>query len=423
MEKRNAKMVSRESCKLTLSFEVAADEVDKAVERIFDEIQKDARVPGFRQGKAPMAIIKREFARTAEERAVNRLSANAIYGYLEDKKIRPVGAPSVTEFSYEPGKDMKFSAAVECHPEFSVKNYKKIKASRKKISVADAEIEERIKALTERNASLVSDLAGAVSKDGFAVIDYSLESDGKKLEKASAQNHLVDISNPANIKGLNDAIIGTKIGDSKEIEVPFSTDYPAPELRGKTGRLKFTVKEVKKKILPAADDAFAKDLGYENMDNLKEAVSAAMKAEREKQSRDDLRRQIDEVLLKNNPFDVPETIAADYAKSLLDTMKNYFSSNGLTEAEWNKRKQEFEKQAADEARESVRLFYVYDKIAETEKIAVTDEDVKKTRDALKSVYEKDVSAFEKRWRDDESRIKHDILREKVFKFLLAEATG
>ncbi len=421
MEKNNAKVVTKEPCKITVSFEIPSVEVDKAIEHIFDEIQKEARVPGFRAGKAPMDIIRKEFARTAEERALNRLSAEAVYGYMEEKKIRPAGTPAVTEFSREAGKNLKFTAAVECHPEFEAKNYKKIKAARKKSEVTAAETEERVKALLERNASLSPDLSGVVSKDGFAVIDYSLEADGKKLDNASAENYLVDISNPANIKGLNEALVGTKIGESKIIDVPFSQEYPAAELRGKTGRLNFTVKEVKKKNIPAADDAFAKDMGFENLEKLKETVSASMKAEREKQSLDDLRRQIDEALLKNNPFDVPQSIAADYAKSLLATMKNYFASNGLNEAEWEKRKSEFEKQAESEAKDAVRLYYLYGKIAEAEKISVSDEDMTKTREALKKIYAKDEAAFQKKWNSDAAQIKSDILREKVFKLLAGDA--
>jgi len=425
----SVKILSEEPCKISAVFEIEPKRVEEEIEKIFSEIQKDAQLPGFRQGKVPMEIIKKEFARTAEEKALNRLAAESIYEYAQTAQIRVASAPAVRDVSFKEkdgAKGLVFTATIERHPEVPpIKNYKKIKINRKKVSVEDAEIKERIDLLRQRNSTLAPDLSLEVKAgESFAVIDYDLLIDGEILKGASAQNYLVDVSNPANIKGLNEALAGMKAGQSKEIEITFPNDYPNPNLRSKTGKLRFTLKDVKKKILPEADDNFAKDIGFETFKALEDAVKLSIQKEKEDADRDETRHQIEEALLKNNTFDVPQSIVEDYAASLLESVKNYLLRSGAipSESEWEKRKAEFQARSLEDARSGLRLEYIYGKIAEMEKIQFpTDEELKSTRETFKKNWRGAEADFDKKWEEDKENIKHSLFKEKIFKFLTDEA--
>jgi len=423
-------IISEEPCKITATFEITSQKVRDEIEKIFTQIQKDAQLPGFRAGKVPMEIIKKEFAKTAEERALNRLAADAIYEYAKEANIRVAAAPAVSEISFpsennDEKKGLTFKAVIECHPEIPpIKNYKKIKINRKKISVDEAEIKERINILRERNATLVPDLSLEVKAgQGFAVIDYDLYIDGELLKEASAQNYIVDVSNPANIKGLNEALAGMKVGETKEIEISFPKEYPNPKLQQKNGKLRFTLKDVKKKNIPDADDNFAKNLGFENLSALTDAIKSAIQQEKEEADRRSTREQIEETLLKHNPFEVPPSLTEDYANSLLESIKNYLTKTGAitSEEDWEKKKEEFKTRSLEDARNGLRLEYIYGKLAQMENISVTDDEINNLRESLKKNWKGTDEDFEKKWNEDADNIKHSLFREKVLKFLTDEA--
>lgn len=421
MEKTSVKVLKSEPCKISLAFEIDKEKVREYLENIFGEIRQRAQIPGFRVGKAPMELIKKEFAKTANERMISKLSSEMIYDYLEKEKIKKAATPYITEISLEHDKNLTFNVVVERHPEIEVKNYKKIKITKKVKEITDADVDERLNLLRERNASLAPDPTGVVNDKSFAIIDYEIAVDGKKIENASAQNFLVDVSNPTNIKGLNEALIGAKINDNKSIEIAFPDEHPNREMAGKKGVMSFVVKDIKKKILPEIDDNFAKDIGVETLAKLKEMLKSSMVYERDKKVKEEMQKQVEESLLKSNQFDVPETITSDCQKSLLESIKNYFISNGMKEDEWQKNKETWEKKSREDAKNALRLSYIYDSIAKSEKIEVTDEDLNKTKESLKKLYEKNPTEFEKKWKENLSQVKYDILKEKVLKFIYDNA--
>ncbi len=421
MEKTSIKVLKSEPCKITITFEVGKEKVGEYLDRIFKEIQKEAQLPGFRVGKAPIETIEKEFSKTAGERMVSKLSTELIYDYIEKENIKTAATPMITHISYEPEKNLTFNVLVERHPEIEVKNYKKIKLTKKTKPTDEADIESRLGLLQERNASLCPDLTKTIDRESFAIIDYTLYADGNKIKNASAQNFLVDVSNQANIKGLNEALIGSKIGDKKTIEVSFPENHPNKNLAGRNGNLEAVVKDVKKKILPNLDDEFAKDLGFESLESLKTNIKSSLVFDEEQKTKENMHKQIEDFLLRNNRFEVPEKITSDYQKSLIESMKRYFLSKGANEQEWDKNKEAVEKKSLEDARDALNLFYIYDFIATAEKISVTDDDLDKTKETLKKIYDKNPADFEKKWQADISQIKYDILKEKVFKFIIDNA--
>lgn len=415
------KVISKQPCKISVAFEIDNSVLEKCTVEILSEIRKEARIPGFRVGKAPIEIVKKEFLKTARQKAINRLSSKTICDYLEKEKIKTTSAPVITDISYNENKNFIFRVDIEHHPEIKVKGYKKIKLVKKEKKITESDIEERLKILQERNATLMSDLSSdVVSKESFVVIDYDLFLNGELIPNTSVQNFLVDISNPANIKGLNEALIGAKIGDKKSVEVTFPLEHPNKILCGKKGNIEITVKEIKKKILPIINDDFAKDLGFESLAKLREAIKNSLITEAQQKVKDEFKKQIEEYLLKNNIFDVPETLTRDYQKSLVESTKNYYLSHGITDDEWNKNKHLVEEKASQEAKDAIRLFYIYDSIAVAENITVTQEEIDKAKEEVKKLYT-NPNEFEKKWNKDLPEIRYSILKEKILKFIINNA--
>jgi trigger factor len=356
------KKLKEEGCVVTLSVEIPAQEVADQTQTALVRVQSRARIPGFRQGKAPLAVVQQHFAGTAREEAVDQLIRKHVPSALEQLKLRVVDTPAVEDMKWKDGEPLELTVRVEVAPTATAKDYLKIAVTRKP-QVSDAKaLDKRLEDLRESHARLEASKDEAVGDAHFAVIDYSASRDGKPLPNAKGTAELVDLSAEQTVEGLAAGLKGLKRGESKTIKV---------KLGGKDADLAVTLVEIKTKILPPVDAEFAKDLGFETLDELKAKLKEVLDRETKNESEGDVVRQIEETLVKANKFPLPPSLVERQLEGMMERMQRQLAGSKLPENVVHDLRAKMQPKAEDE----VRLAFVMSAIAEKEKISASDAEV------------------------------------------------
>src|SRR3569832_31886 len=362
-DKAKFKKLKEEGCVVTLSVEIPAEEVANQTQSSLARLQNRARIPGFRAGKAPLDAVKQHFTGHAKEEALDAPPRKHVPAALEELKLRVVETPSVEDVKWKDGEPLTIQVRGETAPTATAKDYTKIPVARKP-AVADAKaLDKRLEDLRESHARLEAAKDEKVGEKHFAVIDYAASRDGKPLPNAKGAGELVDMSAQQSVEGLTAGLLGMKRGESKDITV---------KLGGKDAKLAVTVTEIKEKILPAVDAEFAKDLGFETLEELKSKLKEVLDRETKNESEADAVRQIEEALVKSNQFPLPPSLVERQLEGMLERMGRQLAGQGqLSETDLADVKDKMKPKAEDE----VRLAFVLSAIAEKEKIDASDADL------------------------------------------------
>jgi trigger factor len=375
LEGVKVKIKKREDCVVTASVTVGKKEVEEAVEKAFRTVQARAKMPGFRAGKVPMDIVKKNFDGHAREEALDKLLRASVFQALQEEKLQAVATPSITEMDYKPGTALKYEFTVECEPDIELKKYKGFALKKKIKTFTDADVDKSVDSLREGNARLVESKDAEVSMKHCVVVDSVALDGDKPLEDTRAQDQIVDMASPQSLPGLSEKLVGAKAGEKRVFPIDFPADHPNPQFAGKPVTFEVTVKTIKEKQLPAADDEFAKDLGVESLAALKVKIKESLDKEFQKGSRADLEKQVTEELLKEHIFAVPPSLLKERIGQLNEHLKNYLMQRGASDADWAANEAKMGDKNKGEAERQLRLGYILSAVAKEEKIDVTKEDL------------------------------------------------
>ncbi|MFI5361391.1 MAG: trigger factor [Elusimicrobiota bacterium] len=411
-DKAKTKKLKEEGCVVTLSIEIPPQEAVDQTQTSLVRLQNRARIPGFRAGKAPLDIVKQHFTGHAREEALDALIRKHVPAAIEDLKLRVVETPSVEDVKWKEGEPLLLQIRVEVAPTPTAKDYAKIAVARKPAAADAAALEKRLEDLRESHARLEAAKDEAAGPKHFAVIDYAATRDGKPLANAKGSSELVDMSAEQSVEGLTAGILGMKRGETKNITV---------KLGGKDANLSVTLTEIKAKILPPVDAEFAKDLGFETLDELKAKLKEVLDRETKNASEADAVRQIEEALVKANPFPLPPSLVERQLEGMMERMQRQLAGNGQVP---EKVLADLRDKLKPKAEDEVRLAFVLSAIAEKEKIAVADADLAAEleaglKDAETDEKKKDLrEVFEKR----KDQISHMIRERKTMALLKEKAS-
>ncbi len=417
-------------CKKMLRFDIEATAVDNAFAEIAKDFQKQASLPGFRPGKAPKDMVLKRYEKDIEQEAKKKLMGDSYRNALKSNNINVIGYPDIEEIQFEKGKAMQFAATVETAPDFQVPEYRNLPAKREKRSVTDEDVDKAIGMLSDRAADFRN--VDREAKEGdYIVVNYTGSSEGKPLsEIAPAARGLteqkgfwVEVKPTSFIPGFATQLIGAKAGDKREVTVDFPADFVTPELQGKKGTYAVEVVEVKEKVLPTIDDAFAKTFGAESLENLREGVRRDLQNElNTKQSRS-IRNQVVTALLSQLNIELPEGLVAQETRNVVYQIVQENHQRGVPKEAIDAQKDQIHQASTNTARERVKAQFTFQKIAEKEGIRVAPEEVQARIYVLAKQYDmapdKFVKELEKR--DGLSEIWQQLLHEKVIDFLQQNA--
>jgi len=413
-------------CKKLLRVEVDAKAVDETFDAIVKDFQKQAALPGFRPGKAPRDMVVKKYEADIQEEAKRKLIGDHYRKALEEKKLNVLGYPDIEEIQFGRGKVLQFAATVETAPEFPLPDYKGLPAKREAKSVSDEDVERALKMLAGQHTKFET-VAREIRMGDVAVVNYHGTCEGKPVtdiaptakgltEKA---NFWLDIEPNAFIAGFAEQMLGAKAGDKRTINVDFPADFVTKELQGKKGAFAVEILEVKEKMLPAVDDEFAKKYGAENLEKLRAGVRVDLENELKYSQAKAVRGQIVRGLLDKVQFDLPESAVANETRNVVYDIVRENSQRGVPRDLIEKQKDEIYSVAANSAKERVKMAFLIQRIAEQEKISVTQEEVLQRAHQMAGMYQIPLEKFIKdlQKRNGVHELYDQIAHEKVLAFL------
>lgn len=413
------KVKERKGCFVSMSIEIPAGNVSVHLEKAFQRVQSKAKMPGFRPGKAPLDMVKQNFAGVAWEEAVDDLLRESIYEALTQQKVVGVGAPVVEKLDGQPGHPLRFDMKIECYPEFDVKEYKGLTLNKKPVVVSESDVEKRLQEAQESHAKLILSKETVVEKKHFVVVDYDSFLGSQPVKNGQAKNQLIEMGAAQNVEGFTEGLLGAKDGETREIPVKFPAEHPQKDLAGKTLTFKTTVTAIKEKVLPSLDDDFAKDVGANDLAQLKEHIRKDLETGLVRQQREDLEKQVVEGLLSRNTFEVPPSQVEERAKGLTDHLKKFLMERGAAMADWEANEAKMVEKNRPEAERQVRTSYILGKILEKEELSVPDAEVdakiKTILDSSPVGQRADIESWTQSRREN---IRSQMREEKLFDFLI-----
>jgi trigger factor len=413
-------VVDRKPCSITIDVEVAENVAFCEVENVFNQMQKYAKIDGFRQGKVPMSIIKQKFLDQAKNKAMENVVKKTVLNALDKENFVLIDFPIVDEFDYELGQVLKYSFSAQCHPKVELKDYKSIPIKKEIFKVTDANLSQALDILRQRNAILVESKSVEVKNDSFVSVDYeAFDNDGNSLPEINSKGHLLDLSSQNTLKEFKDALIGVKVEQEKDAKIEYPADYPNKTLAGKTISFKIKVIQIKEKQLPELNDDFAKDMGTENLEDLKNKVKENIEEQEKRRQDMDVEKQIIDYLLEKNKFEVPSSLVAEQKNTLIEKMKSYMKNQGASEDYITNQVKLGDSKFSQEAENNVRLSYILNSIYNRENLAVTDADIDSEKNKMKSSNPgRDVDKY---FREKKENIIVSLKEQKLFSFLIENA--
>jgi trigger factor len=415
------KVVKEEACEITLSVELSKDEVAKETESVFQDIQTRASLPGFRTGKAPIDMVRKNFSERARQTVLENLVSRSASQVLRERKLQTIDTPRIEKISYEPGKPLSYHMKAEKDPELKVKDYKGIKLTQKSAVVTDDQVTKTLEELRERNATLVQTPAEKVAKNHFAVVDFEGKIDGKTFSGGSAKNYLLDMTAPQTIAGFSEGILDAKVNEVRSVKAAFPMDYPQKKFAGKEAVFEVTVKEIKEKKLPALDEEFAKDLGLASLAELKQKVRESLEKEATDKADKELEDQIFQALLDKNTFSVPPTLVEHRTQSLIRRTRMALERQGLVQGNDPKAEEALRERVKPQAEKDVRLSYLLKAIAEQEKLENVENEIEALKKKALEESKDKPEAVENYFKEHLTSIRASMIEGKVMEFLKKNA--
>jgi trigger factor len=405
-----------------IKIELSPEKVNEAVSGVYTDIQKKARVPGYRQGKAPLDILKARYERSASEEAVNNLIWDSYRQAASENNINPVGYPVVSDVVFNPGAPLTFTVKVDVMPEFKLKQYKDIKVSEKPFEVSDDDINKSLEELRESMAEYRNVNRRLVSKGDYVVGRYECFENGKLVDKKDKL--WLYISDKLEPKELLAALLGSEVSKEVQAQASYPDNYEYKELAGKSRLYKVTPLEIKEKILPEANDELAKAAGnFNDLSALKKALRESIQRAKENEARHALEAQICAHLLKTHSFDVPVSMIERRLEQLIQNAAQRLAYQGYKKQDIDSQKDKLKESFKEQAVKDVRLFLIIEKISSCEKIEASGSDVAaKIKDIADSSKE-NVEEVNRRINENGliDSLKEQIVHEKVMDFLVNSA--
>lgn len=412
-----------DKCLRLFEIEISSDIVKNTLNEVYIEIKKRAKIPGFRVGMIPRDILEKYYSKDAEEELLKRLIPEGYRKALYEHKINPATLPEVSDIEFDKNKKLTFKAKVEIHPQIKLKNYKGIKVKAKKIEVSQEEVSQALERLRQVNAQFTPiENKRSIERGDYLICDVEVFCDGKPISKKYENMWLV-AEKEASMLGLGEKLIGLDKGAKKEIEAKLPEDYPDKKFTGKVATFNINIKEIKEKKLPNMDDEFAKDLGKENLNTLKEDISKQLFQRKEISKKVDMQNQILDKLLKDYKFDVPPSIAKRQFEVLMKKAKDELLSKGVHKDKVEEGTKQLEPKLKIDAVNKIKIYFILTEISKAENINITEKDIDARLQEIAHLSKQDVNVVKEYYQKNNliDGLREQAREEKTLDWLLSVA--
>jgi len=410
--------------KKTMSVEVGPDEVAAETENALRRYSRQVKLPGFRAGKAPIAMVKKRFAKEIDEDVRDSLIGRLYREAAREKGFRPIGDPVLDEIQHEVGQPFRIKTTFEVAPVIEPKNYKEVEVRKGAVEVGEADVDKVVDELRESNARLRTEEGREAVTGDFLVADVVGTSDDEGFEPLKREKALMEVGATDNLPEFNDGLLGAKAGETREFAVPYPAEYPTEKLAGKTVRYAVHVHEVKIKEVPAADDDFAKDMGdFENLEALRTRIRDDLVHRKEHEVEGQVRRDVLDKILLENPAPLPEILVEHEIQNRLEDLIRNLMMQGIDPSKMDLDWKQLRERQEEGARKAVHARLVLDAIAAAEGLTVdpkeVDARVRREAERIQESHE-ELRARLKKGGGMEA-LQNQLLREKTLDFVTSVA--
>ena len=413
------------STRREIAVEIPVEEVNRETASLIQKYQKLARIPGFRRGHVPASVIRQRFAEDLKSDVVEALVPRYFRKAAEKQGLIPVSQPQVTDLQLKDNEPLRFKASFEVMPEIKVDGYKELRAEKPEITVTDEEVEQSLNSVREQHATFTS-VEGRPLADG----DYAQVSlDGKPKDGEDKPVHmdevLVEIGGKNTMPEFNENLRGASAGDERVFEVTYAQDATEQRLAGKAFTYTVKVHSIKQKTLPELDDQFATQLGeFKTLDEVRQRIREGLETERKHTAEHEAKDKLVAELVKRSELEVPEALVDRQIDVRLERGLRALAAQGMKAEDIKKMDlNRLRVGQRDQALQEVKASLVLDKIAEEEKIEVSDAEIDKEIEALATQSKQTPEAIRARLTRDGAldRIRNRIRSEKTLDFLYRQS--
>ncbi len=406
------------NCEKVLKIEVPQDIVTKEFDDYYKAISAEAKVPGFRPGKAPRNVLQLHYSSQAREAVLKNLISDSYRSALREKSLQPLGYPEIEKVVFEDDK-LSYEAKIETRPKIKLGKVAGLSVKKEKKQLDKSEIEKALTRVRESLAQFKAVENRAAQKGDFVIADYVCTVEGKEIEKR--QDDWFEITEEEFLKGFSTQLVGVKAGEEKELRTTFPEKMARAELAGKEAVFAVKVKELKEKVLPELNDEMAKDAGeFQTLAELRAKVEQDLQANIDREIEVKFEKALLDELVKNNKLDLPDGVVERRLQHLVEEAfehkhrshhHHHDDDPAKAEQEHKQMRDDLRKELAAEARRQVHVAFLLDEIADREKIEVADEDVKARYEVIAAQARQPLTVVEKYYASNEEA--QDVLREQI----------
>jgi len=422
-----ATFVSKEKNNVNFTMEFSGEEFESAIVDAYKANKGRFAVDGFRKGKAPRKLIETHYGEDIFfEEAINQLFSRNYSVALDELNLEVVDRPTADFSELKKGEGFTVTLSVDVYPDFEVKDYKNLETEEIEVKVSDEEVNKELEMLRQRNSRMVTVERPAKGGD-MVLIDYAGFVGDNQFEGGTAESQSLKLGSNTFIPGFEDQLIGASVGEERDVKVTFPEEYHSEELAGKEAIFKCKVHEVKEEELPELDDDFAKDVSeHDTLDALKKEIFDRIEEAATTASKNQMKNALIEKIFHANEVDVPNMMIEEEIDNMMRDLDQQLKQQGMSLEKYveylHKDIIEFRAEFREDAFRKVKTRMLISKIAEQEKIEVSQDDIDKDMEKVASHYRMEVEKIKEMFSSQLPLIEKDIKMQKAIELIFESAT-
>ncbi|HJZ67433.1 MAG TPA: trigger factor [Blastocatellia bacterium] len=377
----NITVTDREQCKKQLRLEIPGDAVRAETDKIAADLARKVTLPGFRRGHVPKSVVKTRFRKELRDEMLSKLLPNSLGDAIREKDLKVIGEPHVEDLKFKDDESLDVTFNIEVAPEFTLSNYKELPLTRRVYKVRDEDVENTVERLREGHAELVTVEDRASTAGDIVTVNLvgQVEAAGETPEEIKQQEVEIELAAPGVLKEFTEALTGVVVDDRRTFVVDYPADYKPEKFAGKRVSYTAEVTAVRFKELPEADDEFAHTVNdaLNTIDELRADIQSKLEQDTSQKSEAEFRSSTMEKLVDRNRFDVPEYVVEKQIDSRMRTMLRQMSGQGMDPRQLKVDWEQVREAQRERAEREVRSSFILERIAETEKIEATEDEISK----------------------------------------------
>jgi trigger factor len=371
-----------ENQQVVLEITVPAEELEKAYAQAFKNISKQVNIPGFRKGKAPKKMVEKHVGVEYIMDEAFKTVYNASFGEaVDESKQVPVSRVDLEEVQLELGKDVIYKTTFTAKPEVKLGQYKEVKVAKADTTVSDADVDAQLARMLDRQADMVEAEEGAAVENGnFITLDFKGTVDGEAFAGGESKDYPLEVGSNSFIPGFEEQLVGMKVGEEKDVNVTFPEDYHSEELKGKAAVFACKVNSIKRKVLPAMDDEFAKKAStFETLDELKADVRKNLQTAADNKAVNEKREAVLDAISEAAEVEIPNVMIETRINNMINQMAMNIEQQGMKLEQYlqftGTDMSKLRENCKETAQKNVRIDLVLEAVAAAEGIKVEDADL------------------------------------------------